>query len=81
MLALWDCINECEENATEDELLEICKGARLNPGPYGGQGEDVDQAIYEDNDEPFLVAWRRNGEWEAIPAGQSIHAQFALSHR
>lgn len=85
MLTLWDCLNDCEENVIEDRLHEIVKTARLNSGPYGGQGEDVDQVIYEtgddDENEPFMVAWRRNREWEVILAGQGVHAQFALTHR
>ena len=85
MLTLWDCLNDCEENVIEDRLHEIVKTARLNSGPYGGQGEDVDQVIYEtgddDENEPFMVAWRRNREWEVIPERQSVHAQFTLSHR
>ena len=85
MLFLWDCLNDCEEEASQDELLKIVNAVRLNSGPYGGQGEDVDQVIYEtgddDENEPFMVAWRRNREWEVIPAGQGVHAQFALTHR
>ncbi len=82
MLTLWNYISDCEEEAAQDELLEIVQGARLNGGPYGGQDMDVDFIIYEENDDfdPVLVAWRRNGEWEVIPDWQYINAHYSLRH-
>lgn len=75
-LTLWDRTIGEETPAEQDTLRDLIKSADLHPGPYGYNGHDVDQVIY-DGETP--AAWRRAGAWEELPRAQAPFVDAELS--